>query len=104
MGNFVPVASLADLPPGSVRAVDAGRHALALFHHDGRIHALADMCPHSGGPLSEGEVEAGAVACPWHGATFDLASGACVGGLDCGPTRSYPTRTAEGRIEVELPD
>lgn len=73
-------AVLVPLPP-----LDAsGRGA---FTHDGRAYAVfttpdgvvvADgTCPHKSGPLAEGLVKDGAVRCPWHWYTFDLATGEC---------------------------
>ena len=62
----------------------AGR---GTFAHDGRVYAVFTtpdgvvvtdgVCPHKGGPLAEGVLRDGAVVCPWHWYTFDLATGAC---------------------------
>src|SRR5690554_5303274 len=43
----------------------------------GDIKALKDMCPHRFAPLSKGKVTDGAIACGYHGLTFD-ADGKCV--------------------------
>jgi nitrite reductase/ring-hydroxylating ferredoxin subunit len=45
---------------------------VALFNVDGHIYALSDMCPHQGGPLSEGFIQEGTVYCPWHAWPFSL--------------------------------
>jgi nitrite reductase/ring-hydroxylating ferredoxin subunit len=73
---FVKVASVGDLPSGGSKQVDLNGRKIALFNIDGRIHAIDDTCPHRGGPLSEGQVLAGEITCPWHGARFSLSSGA----------------------------
>ncbi len=41
----------------------------------GQFCALDNQCPHRGGPLSEGMIEAGKVVCPWHAWAFDPATG-----------------------------
>src|SRR5205823_12729062 len=43
--------------------------------HEGRAWAIEDRCPDMGFPLRQGTVEAGLLACHWHHARFDLASG-----------------------------
>ncbi len=57
---------------------------LVLFRTNGKVHALADCCPHRGAPLSKGSVREGCLVCPYHGWRFE-ASGAChlIPGLNC---------------------
>jgi len=73
------VAEIKDVPPGKSACVDFGGEKVALFNVGGTVHAIADTCSHRGGPLSEGEVEGTTLTCPWHGATFDLKTGAALG-------------------------
>ena len=68
---------------GSARASSSGRgHPdgnVAVFRTaDDRVFALADRCPHKGGPLSQGIVFGDRVACPLHNWTIELASGSAV--------------------------
>jgi chlorite dismutase len=74
-GSMVEVAKVAELPEGSRKLVYVGSEAVALFNVEGSLHAIADRCSHARGPLSEGELEADSVTCPWHGARFDLRTG-----------------------------
>ena len=73
------VADIKDVQPGKSACVQFGGEKIALFNVGGTVHAIADTCSHRGGPLSEGEVEGTTVTCPWHGACFDLKSGATLG-------------------------
>ena len=75
MATFVTVARTDELASGQGKLVEVHHKRLALFNIEGRYFAIDDVCPHRGGPLSEGELEGGAVVCPWHGAMFDLATG-----------------------------
>jgi nitrite reductase/ring-hydroxylating ferredoxin subunit len=75
MATFVKVATTNELPPGQSKLVEVHQKRIALFNLGGRYYAIDDMCPHRGGPLSEGELEGEAVVCPWHGAVFDLGTG-----------------------------
>lgn len=57
---------------------------LVLFRSQGKIHALADRCPHRGAPLSKGAVREGCLVCPYHGWRFE-GDGVChsIPGLNC---------------------
>lgn len=69
------ISTISEIPPGEARAYDVGGRRIAVFNSDGALYAIDDTCPHQGGPLSEGSVDAGCVTCPWHGAVFELATG-----------------------------
>lgn len=79
MGQITKVADIKSLPPGKSACVEFSGEKVALFNVGGTVHAIANTCTHRGGPLSEGEVEGTTITCPWHGATFDLKTGAALG-------------------------
>ncbi len=99
--KFVPVARLADLPLGSGRAFEVGRKLVAVFHTAEGLFALDDHCPHSGGPLSEGDLRSDVVTCRWHGAGFRLSTGRSAGAMRCKPATCFSVRVHDGWIEVE---
>ena len=72
---FVRVASLAELPPGSVMEARCGDGVFALCNHAGTVHALSGVCPHAYGPIGQGYLLDGFVVCPWHEWSYDCASG-----------------------------
>lgn len=74
----VRVPDAASIPEGGLRAVDTPGGRVCVARIGGVLHALADACPHAGGPLSEGRVEDGLIRCPWHDRHFDPRTGACV--------------------------
>lgn len=41
-------------------------------------------CPHQGLPLDAEPERDGTITCPWHGYRFDIATGRCVSGAQCG--------------------
>ncbi|MGY8689051.1 MAG: Rieske 2Fe-2S domain-containing protein, partial [Verrucomicrobiales bacterium] len=62
--------------PGSLQRVEVDRHPFAVIvTAEGKPHVIDDLCTHANARLSEGWLEEGCVACPWHGAQFDLESG-----------------------------
>jgi 3-phenylpropionate/trans-cinnamate dioxygenase ferredoxin subunit len=103
MGNFIRVCSAEDIELGRSRAVEVGPRTVAVFRTASGLFAVDDMCTHSGGPLSEGEVCGTSVTCPWHGAAFDLATGARGDAIASRDLRCYAVRERDGSIEVEEP-
>jgi nitrite reductase/ring-hydroxylating ferredoxin subunit len=78
MAGYTKVAMLEEVPEGTARAVEAGGTPVALYNVGGRIYATRGTCPHRGGPLGEGDLDASTITCPWHGFRFDVTSGACL--------------------------
>jgi nitrite reductase/ring-hydroxylating ferredoxin subunit len=75
MPDWIPVAAVADCPPGaSIERVADGR-MVAIANIDGRFHAIDGLCPHQGGPLGTGMLCGTTLTCPWHGWQFDVVSG-----------------------------
>jgi len=98
----IRVASVDDVPPGSAREVTAAGLIIALYNVDGQFHALDGICPHAGGPLGQGELNATTVTCPWHGWQFDVTTGKhCL--TESIVQTSYPIEVEAGEIYVQLP-
>ena len=102
MAQFIKVASTADLAPGEAKCVEVGGKKIALFNLDGTFFAIDDTCTHRGGPLSEGEVWGEEVTCPWHGAVYNIKTGAVLGAPAPRGVASYPVRVQGGDVEVEV--
>lgn len=74
--EFVLVARVGDLRPGTAAVVLARGTRIALFHHrDGEYFALRNQCPHMGGHLGEGRLDGDIVSCPDHGWKFSVRTG-----------------------------
>ena len=71
--------------------VKLGSKQLALFLHEGAVHACNNRCPHEGYPLVEGALDAACMlTCHWHNWKFDLRTGANHYGGDS--LRIYPVK------------
>ncbi len=73
--GFVAVGLVNDLVEGRGVTVSLGGDRVALFRHEGRVHALSNACQHQNGPLGEGRILNGCVVCPWHGYEYRPACG-----------------------------
>jgi len=101
-GDWIEVGRLDDIPRLGARVVCAPSGDIAVFRAaDDHIFALRDMCPHRGGPLSQGIVHGHKVTCPLHNWNIDLQSGTAVA-PDVGCTGVYPTRVENGVIYLSI--
>lgn len=98
--EWTPTLPEADLAEGRPACADVAGVPILLVRQGGRIDALANHCNHRGGPLHEGKLGDDTITCPWHGSTFELASGSVVRGPASSPQPAYETRVRDGRVEV----
>ncbi len=104
MTDFVRVAKVTDVPsPGKV-LVEVDDRFVALFHVDGRFYALDDVCTHDGGPLADGELCGFEIACPRHGAKFDVRDGRALTMPATQPTVAHEVKVEGEWVYVRLRD
>lgn len=100
LGEWQATVDESKLTEGKPRKVKVKGEEVFLLKQDAVVTALANRCIHAGGPLNEGEVHDGAVTCPWHGSTFQLADGCVLRGPASMPQPVFETRVRDGRVEV----
>ena len=102
--RWIDVGAVTDIPLRGARRMPSPKGDVAIFRAgDGKVFALRDVCPHKGGPLSQGIVHGHAVACPLHNWSIDLATGEALGadrGKGCTPV--LPLEVREGRLLLGL--
>lgn len=100
---FTRVAAVQEVPPGKGKQVTVNNRPIAVFNVDGNFYAIDDTCTHRGAPLWEGELHGNEVECPWHGARFDLTTGAPL----CLPARSgvasYKVQVVGDEVQIDVP-
>jgi nitrite reductase/ring-hydroxylating ferredoxin subunit len=104
-GEWTDLCAVDELEPDEVAEVLVGERPIAVACVGGaggaRFHAVDGVCPHAGGPLGDGVVEGGHLTCPWHGWSYDLATGRST--VD--PEVRVPTfdvRVQGGRVQARL--
>ena len=78
MGEFVEVATVAELQDGTMKEVLVGGHEILLAKVGGGYYAVSNRCTHMKGQLSRGTLHGRVVTCPRHGSQFDLSNGQVV--------------------------
>ena len=90
-----PLIAVGDIPDQGSVTVDFFGREVIVYKVDGAPRATANVCTHLGGPL---EHRGARLVCAWHGAAFDVKSGACLSGPPPPDSRlmTLPTRVIEG--------
>ncbi len=102
MAEFIRVANVSDVPPGRGTVVEVDGNEIAVFNVNGEVYAIFNTCTHRGGPLGEGTLLGKVVTCPWHGAQFDVTTGAVVSPPAPADEPSYPTKVEDGGVWVQV--
>src|SRR5437588_7945359 len=97
MSDFVRVAKTTDLPDPGQTLLEVEDRIVVLFRVGGEFFCIDDVCTHDGGPLSEGRLDDHAIACPRHGAKFDIRTGKAL-------TMPATVDTAAHEVKIEGED
>ena len=81
------------VPPGSASLVGN----VAVYNVAGSFCATQAKCTHRQGPLNEGKLDGTTVTCPWHGAQFNVCTGAVLRGPAVQPIKTYRV-VVEGEV------
>lgn len=100
MSDWVTVAGVDEIAPGTSRNVDLDGTVVAVFNVDGGFHAIEDVCTHDGGDLASGTLEGDQIVCPRHGARFCVRTGAALTAPAWEPTHAFPVRVEDGLVQV----
>jgi len=101
--EFYEVATIEDLPNGERLFVEIGENYLVVFNIAGQFYAIEDLCSHDDGPLGDGDLEGHEIACPRHGARFDVHTGKALTLPAVEDIPAYPVRVVANKIEIGLP-
>jgi len=101
LAEFVTVARVGEIAPGTGRQVTVGDRWVGLFNINGEYHAIDNICLHRGGPLCEGPIAGTIVTCPWHGWQYNVCSGKLVTNPSVG-VETYPVEVRGDDIFVDI--
>lgn len=101
---FVRAVSLKEVPEGELVGTEVGGVRVCLANVEGEVYAFADRCSHRDFPLSNGELDTDdcTVTCEWHGAQFDIRTGAALCLPATRPIPVYPCRVEDDQVYVDV--
>lgn len=97
MAEFIKIARTSDVPDPGKTVLEVEDRIVVLIHAGGQFYCIDDVCTHDDGPLSEGALADHAIACPRHGAKFDVRDGRAL-------TMPATEPTAVHQVKVEGDD
>jgi len=101
--HWLRACGIEDIPRLGARVVKSAQGDIAVFRNaEDEVFALADKCPHKGGPLSQGIVFGRKVACPLHNWNIRLEDG-CAVAPDVGCSRRYAVKVEAGEVFLQMP-
>jgi 3-phenylpropionate/trans-cinnamate dioxygenase ferredoxin component len=102
LARFVEVAKISEISESGVMAVEVEGTTVALVRLQGAVYALADSCPHEGGPLSDGEILGEDIECPWHHSCFNVKTGRVTRDPATEDVATYKVRIVGDVVEIEI--
>lgn len=78
--HWIEIATMADVPTGTVLGVETMGLSLAVYHlADGTVCVTENVCTHAYALLSDGWLDGGVIECPLHAGQFDVRTGQGLG-------------------------
>ena len=113
------VAKADEIAPGASKLVTVNGREVGLFNVKGEFYALANRCPHQGGPMCKGKVGGLVLSdgpgeyrvvrpgeflkCPWHGWEFEIRTGQSWCDPKSTKVRAFEVTVAPGEELVKGP-
>jgi 3-phenylpropionate/trans-cinnamate dioxygenase ferredoxin subunit len=102
MTDFVKAIPVSAVPDPGRELLELNDRVVVLLHVGGEFFCLDDVCTHDGGPLSDGKLDDRTIACPRHGAKFDIRNGKALTMPATEDTVSHPVEVRDGWVWVKL--
>lgn len=100
MSRWLEVCAEKDVPRLEGRRVVIECFHIGIFNTEEGFFAIGDVCPHKGGPLSDGDVAATTVSCPLHNRKIELKTGE-VKNDDLSRLLTFPVKVEDGKVLVD---
>lgn len=108
MAEWLTVCAAEDIPTGAREVFDVDGRWVAVFNVDGQYYAIEDVCTHDGNALTEDAqgrpvpLEGYEIACPRHGARFDVRTGKVLRPPALRDVKAFPVRVQDGMIQLNV--
>ena len=96
------VGPASEIPENSVKRVEVGRIALAVYNIGGSFYATDDECTHGAASLADGILDGDVIECTMHFGAFNAKTGAVVASPCSIPLRTYKVTVKDGQVVVDL--
>ncbi len=108
MADFITVCPASEITAGQRIVFNIKDRWIAIFNVSDKYYAIEDVCTHDGNTLTEDEkgnevpLEGFTIACPRHGAQFDIRDGKVLRAPALVDVPWFAVRVIDGNIEVAV--
>lgn len=108
MPEFITVCPTEEIPAGQRAVFSIKDRWVAIFNVSDKYYAIEDVCTHDGNTLTEDDngsevpLHGFTIACPRHGAEFDIRTGKVLKAPALVDVPRFEVRIVDGNIEVEI--
>lgn len=102
MNEWIRLTHVRNIPLREGRAVTVAGQEIAVFNLGDRFVAVANRCPHNGGPLADGIVSGNSVVCPLHAWKVCLESGGVTRPQSEACVETFPVRVEQEIVQIRI--
>ena len=88
------ICKVNDIPKNGMKGFEINGRKIFIANVNENYYCNDSHCTHRGAPLEDGDLNRNVVTCPWHGAEFDVTTGA-----NLSPPAPAPVR--HNKIEIK---
>ncbi|MXO89999.1 Rieske (2Fe-2S) protein [Pontixanthobacter aquaemixtae] len=99
--NWVKLCRVSEIKSGTAVAKEVGGVSVLICHINDQFHAIKNECSHAFQCLEGGVMRGGWIACPAHGARFDLKSGEPLNPPATESIEVFPVKVESGMIMLD---
>lgn len=104
MSGFIQVADVSEVPESGKLCLEVEDRYVLIVKIGEDYYCIDDVCTHDGGTLGDGELNEFCIACPRHGAEFDVRTGEAVTMPATEDTASHQIEVRGSELWVKLRD
>lgn len=98
MSEWIEVATLEELPLGSMKRVEIEGHRYLVANANGSYYAVDELCSHEDVSLYLGCIQGDNIKCSLHGSRFSLKTGQPLEDPATEPLSTYPVKLNGNKI------
>ncbi len=100
--EYVRAVRKSDLRHGAKHEFNIGEKSILICNWMDKLYAVSNICSHANEKLCNGRLGNGWIACPLHGARFQLATGQVMNPPATRPIPVFDIRVVDDWIEVRI--
>lgn len=101
--TFYEIAPVENLPNGERIFLEIDDVPIVIFNIADNFYAIKDQCSHEDLEIGDGDLDGYELACPHHGARFDVRTGEALTLPAVENVEAYPVRVKDEMIELGFP-